>query len=88
MQVISSLRMISGTGSGRCALHEVDDAYSNLRLHHHYLAQPSLDASLADGCFLESARCQSHATHLIAVSMLGLPVGNLLSKLYGLAFFE
>ena len=54
---------------------------------HHYLAQPSFDASLADGCFLESARCQSHATHLIAVSMLSLLGGSLLSKLYGLAVF-
>ena len=81
------VRMISGTASKRCALHEVDGAYSNLRLHHHYLGQPSFDPSLADGSFLESARCQSHATHLISVSMLSLLGASLLSKLYGLAVF-
>ena len=52
------VRMISGTGSERCALHEVDGAYSNLRLHHHYLAQPSFDASLADGCLLAARAMQ------------------------------
>ena len=81
------LRMISGTASERCSLHEWDGAYSNFRLHHHLLAQQSFDASSPGGGFLDSARCQSHATHLISVSMLALLGGSLLSKLYGLAVF-
>ena len=81
------LRMIGSTASFRCCLHEVDGAYANVRLHHHLLSSPLYDASKPGGSFLETARCQSHATHLISVSMLTLIGGNLLSRLYGLAVF-
>ena len=81
------LKLIGATAQIRCNLHEVDGAYSNVRLHHHFLSQPRFDPSKPDGEFIDTVRCQSHATHLISVSMLALIGGNLMSRLYGLAVF-
>eukprot|EP00439_Symbiodinium_sp_Y106_P061864 s2155_g9.t1 len=81
------LKLIGTTAQIRCNLHEVDGAYSNVRLHHHLLSQPRFDPSKPGGEFLDTVRCQSHATHLISVSMLALIGGNLMSRLYGLAVF-
>ena len=78
---------IGDTAEVRGALHEVDGAYANIRLHHHFLSQPAYDPTRPSGWFLESARCQSHATHLISVSMLALLGGSLLSRFYALAVF-
>ena len=80
-------RMLKGTAELKGNLHEVDGAYANIRLHHHFLSMDCFDPSKPEGKFLETCRCQSHSTHLISVAMLSLVVGNLLSKLYGLAVF-
>ena len=81
------VRLIGLTAQERCCLHEVDGAYANLRLHHHLLSLQAYDSTTQGGSFLDTARCQSHATHLISVSMLALIGGNLLSRYYGLCVF-
>ena len=67
-------------------LHEVDGAYANERLNSFLLSMPGFDGSNG-GFFLDSSRCQSHATHLITVSMMAMLGCNLLSKLYQLTVF-
>ncbi|CAE7247452.1 unnamed protein product, partial [Symbiodinium sp. CCMP2456] len=82
------VKLLQKSSELAATLHEVDGAYSNIRLHHHYLAQPAFDPSgTPKGSFLASARCQSHATHLISVSMLSLIGSNLLNRYYGLTVF-
>ena len=82
------VRLLRQTAELSASLHEVDGAYANLRLHHHLLSMEQHDPSRsAAGSFLASARCQSHATHLISVAMLSLIGGNLLNRFYGLAVF-
>ena len=81
------IRMVGMTATVRCALFEVDGAYANVRLQHHLLSLPCYNPTAPGGAFLECPRCQSHASHLISVSMLQLIGGNLLSRLYGLAVF-
>lgn len=70
-----------------CTIHEVDGAYSNMRLNAFFLSQPKFDGTQAKGMFLDHLRCQNHATHLITVSTLGLVGCNMLSKLYQLTSF-
>lgn len=69
-----------------CVIHEVDGAYANERLHAYSLTQPNFDTRVG-GAFLDAARCQNHATHLVTVAMLGLLQRKLLSKLYQLSVF-
>ena len=81
------VKAIGQTAQIRCKLHEVDGAYANLRLHHHLLSLSENDSQKPGGSYLDSVRCQSHATHLISVSMLALIGGSVLSRLYGLCVF-
>ena len=81
------LGLIRKSAELSATLHEVDGAYANLRLHHHFLSTDTFNPTRPGGSFLESARCQSHATHLISVAMLALVGGNLLNRFYGLAVF-
>ena len=82
------VRLLQKSAELAATLHEVDGAYANIRLHNHFLSLDAFDPSKnSDGSFLESARCQSHATHLISVAMLALIGGNLLNRYYGLAVF-
>ncbi|CAE7198521.1 unnamed protein product, partial [Symbiodinium sp. CCMP2456] len=82
------VRLLQKSAQLAATLHEVDGAYANIRLHNHFLSMGAFDPSeKSDGVFLESARCQSHATHLISVAMLALIGGNLLNRYYGLAVF-
>ena len=79
--------MLAQTAEASCCLHKVDGAYANIRLHNHLLALPCFNPQTDAGSFLQTARCQSHATHLISVSILALLGGSLLSRLYALAVF-
>ena len=82
------VRLLQKSAELAATLHEVDGAYANIRLHNYFLSLGAFDPSQdSDGVFLESARCQSHATHLISVAMLALIGGNLLNRYYGLAVF-
>lgn len=67
-------------------LHEIDGAYANERLNVFFLTMSGFDASSGGFC-LEQSRCQSHATHLITVSMMSMLGCNLFSKLYQLTVF-
>lgn len=66
--------------------HEVDGAPSNVRLNAYLLSLPEWKADTG-GKFLDHARCQNHATHLITVCMLSLVGSNILSKMYQLSAF-
>eukprot|EP00439_Symbiodinium_sp_Y106_P066528 s1696_g10.t2 len=81
------LDLIDATAEIRCTVQEMDGAYANLRLHHHMLSLKEYNPEEPGGAYLATARCQSHATHLISVSMLALIGGNLLARLYGLCVF-
>ncbi|CAE7246401.1 unnamed protein product [Symbiodinium sp. CCMP2456] len=81
------LDLIDATAELRCTVQEMDGAYANLRLHHHMLSLKEYNPQEPGGAYLATARCQSHATHLISVSMLALIGGNLLARLYGLCVF-
>ena len=78
------VRLIGLTAQVCCSLREVDGAYANLRLRHHLLSLREYDGTQEAGSFLDTARCQSHATHLISVSLLALTRGNLINRLYAL----